>query len=308
MNSFERLCFNLLGDRMKEKRGSHLELRNNMMGARMTTPFEVYLSTAYISSIIVGLIFAAVIGFFTWVLKIPEMITYRGSMPGFIIALSDYRLVIGTVIITIFSLLVFGGITYLVFLLYPGISAGERRRNIDATLPYAINYVTAMSTAGITPAEIFRLLGESTIYGESAVEARYIAREIDIFGRDLIDALRIVSVYTPSLRMKDFIQGASASISAGSNLTEYFRSKAEQYALENRQEQRTFLETLGLIAESYVTALVAGTLFLIILQSIMSSISSSGSDPTFLYAVIYGIVPLGSIMFIVLISSMTPEV
>jgi flagellar protein FlaJ len=308
MNSFERLSFNLLGNRMKGKRGKFLQLRNNMMGARMTVPFEAYMATAYVSAVIVGLVAAAVIGFFTWILEIPEMIQYRGAVPPFIAALSDYRLILGTIIITIFSLLVFGGITYFIFLMLPGIKAGERRRNIDATLPYAINYVTAMSTAGITPAEIFRLLGESTIYGESAVEARYVAREIDIFGRDLIDALRIVGIYTPSLRMKDFLQGAMASISAGSNLTQYFRNKAEQYALENRQEQKTFLETLGLIAESYVTALVAGTLFLIILQSIMSSISSSAQSPLFLYAVIYGIVPLGSIMFIILISSMTPEV
>ncbi len=135
-------------------------------------------------------------------------------------------------------------------------------RNIDASLPYAINYVTSMSTAGITPAEVFRLLGDSPIYGESSVEARYIAREIDIFGRDLIDALRLVSSSTPSKRMKEFLQGAMASISSGGNLTDYFRTKADQYALENRQTQKLFLDTLGLISESYVTAMVAGTLFL----------------------------------------------
>jgi flagellar protein FlaJ len=207
----------------------------------------------------------------------------------------------------VFSLLVFGGMTYVAFLVYPGVIAGNRRRNIDATLPYAINYITAMSSAGITPAEIFRLLGESTIYGESAVEARHIAREIDIFGRDLIDALRIVSATTPSQRMKDFLQGAMASISSGGNLTDYFRTKAAQYALENRQGQKLFLDTLGLIAESYVTALVAGTLFLIILQSIMSVLSGD-AKPLFLYVIIYLIIPFGSVMFVVMISSMTPEV
>ncbi|HZD44424.1 MAG TPA: type II secretion system F family protein, partial [Methanomicrobiales archaeon] len=270
-------------------------------------PFEAYLATAYISSIAVGLLAAAVFGVFSYILNLPEYFSYKGNVPEFLLVLNDYKLILGTAIITILSLLIVGGITYLIFLLYPGIVAGERRRNIDSTLPYAINYVTAMSTAGITPAEIFRLLGESTIYGESAVEARYIAREIDIFGRDLIDAMRIVSTVTPSDRMKEFLQGAMAAISSGSNLTEYFRTKAHQYALENRQEQKTFLETLGLIAESYVTALVAGTLFLIILQSIMSILSGQ-SDPIFLYVVIYMIVPFGSIMFVILIDSMTPEV
>ena len=115
------------------------------------------------------------------------------------------------------------------------------------------------------------------MYGESAIEARFIALEIDLFGRDLIDALHIVSSTTPSYRMKEFLQGAMGCISSGSNLTEYFRTKAEQYSLENRQNQKMFLDTLGLIAESYVTAMVAGPLFLIILQSIMSILSRQTS-------------------------------
>jgi len=307
MNSYERLCFNILGERMRKKRDDFLFLRTDMMRARMTVPFEAYLSTAYISSVIVGLLAGVAIGLITWAFRVPEMIVYHGGVPSFIIGLEPFKLIIGTIIVFTLSILIFGGVTYAIFLIYPGVMAGERKRNIDATLPYAINYVTAMSTAGITPAEVFRLLGQSRIYGESATEARYVAREIDIFGKDLLDALRIGGIYTPSSRMRDFFQGATASISSGSNLTTYFRTKSEQYTRENRLEQKTFLETLGLISESYVTALVAGTLFLIILQSIMSTISGE-TDPLFLYAVIYGIIPLGSIMFIIMISSMTPEV
>jgi flagellar protein FlaJ len=306
MNSYERFCFNLLGKRMKAKRDDYVTLRNDLLSARSKTPFEVYLSTAFVSSIVVGLSAALVIGIITWVFQLPNLVRYSGEVPEFIVGLSAYSLVIGTLIITIFSLLVFGGLTYLVFMLYPGLEAGNRRRNIDASLPYAINYITSMSTAGITPAEVFRLLGSSKIYGQSAVEARYIAREIDIFGRDLIDALRLVSASTPSRRMKEFLQGTMASVSSGGNITEYFRTKAEQYALENRQSQKMFLETLALVSESYVTAMVAGTLFLIILQSIMS-VMSGDNNPMFLYGVIYIMIPLGSIMFVIMISSMTPE-
>ncbi|MDD1684530.1 MAG: type II secretion system F family protein [Methanoregula sp.] len=306
MNSYERFCFNLLGKRMKRKREDYAQLRNDIISARFKTPFEVYLSTAFISSIVVGLIAAVFIGGISWILKLPTLIKYKGTVPGPLVGLTPYSLVIGTILITIFSLLIFGGITYAIFIMYPGVEAGNRRRNIDASLPYAINYVTSMSTAGITPAEVFRLLGDSPIYGESSVESRYIAREIDIFGRDLIDALRLVSSSTPSKRMKEFLQGAMASISSGGNLTDYFRTKADQYALENRQTQKLFLDTLALIAESYVTAMVAGTLFLIILQSIMSVLSGD-NKPMFLYAITYIMIPLGSAAFVIMISSMTPE-
>ncbi|HMA04728.1 MAG TPA: type II secretion system F family protein [Methanomicrobiales archaeon] len=307
MNSYQRICFKLMGERLKKKRGDYMTLRNNLMRARITVPFEAYLASAYVTSFFVGISAAVVLGLFSYLLRIPEMISYKGTLPDFLVELSQYRLIFGTVAAIVLSLLIFGGLTYMVFLVYPSIHAGERRRNIDATLPYAINYITAMSTAGITPAEVFKLLGESPIYGESAAEARYIVREIEIFGKDLTDAIRVVAGLTPSDRMKEFFQGAVAAISAGTNLTDYYRNKAVQYAVENRQQQKIFLETLGLIAESYVTALVAGTLFLIILQSIMSIISGEVS-PMFLYVVIYLIVPFGSVMFVILISSMTPEV
>ncbi len=306
MNSYERFCFNLLGKRMKGKRDQYTRLRSDLISARFKVPFEVYISTAVVSSIIVGLLMAVLLGAITFFLNLPSLIKYQGQVPEILLGLNQYSLILGTIFVTVFSLLFFGGLTYLAFLLYPNVEAGNRRRNIDATLPYAINYITSMSTAGITPAEIFRLLGDSPIYGESSVEARYIAREIDIFGRDLIDALRLVSASTPSERMKEFLQGAMASIASGGNLTEYFRTKAKQYALENRQTQKLFLDTLSLIAESYVTAMVAGTLFLIIIQSIMSVLSGE-SMPILLYIITYMMIPFGSIMFVIMISSMTPE-
>jgi flagellar protein FlaJ len=306
MNSLQRFAFKLFGHYAGKKRNKYAELRNALLTARMKVPFEVYLSTAYLGSILAGILSAVFLSLVTWALNIPGMITYRGAAPDFIITLSQHALILGTILAAVMSFAVIGGITFLVFLLYPVYIAGNRKRNIDATLPYAINYVTAMSTAGIPPAEIFRQLASSTIYGESATEARFVALEIDLYGKDLIEALRLVSSTTPSFRMKEFLQGAMGCISSGSNLTEYFRNKAEQYALENRQTQKMFLETLGLIAESYVTAMVAGPLFLIILQSIMSILSRQ-SQPFFLYIIIYLIIPFGSIGFVILISSMTPE-
>jgi flagellar protein FlaJ len=163
-----------------------------------------------------------------------------------------------------------------------------------------------MSTAGIPPAEVFRQLGNSSIYGESSVEARYVTLEVDVFGKDLIEALKNVSMATPSPRMREFMQGAIGSVASGSNISEYFKTKAEQYTFENRQTQKQFLDTLALISESYVTALVAGTLFLILIQSVMSILSGEGT-PFFLYIIIYLIIPFGSVMFVVMIDAMTPE-
>lgn len=310
MNSYERFCFNLLGSRMQAKRDKYFDLIANLRSARMGITFEAYLATAYVSSGIVGTIASIFIALIVYILNIPALITFKGNIPMDIAAginqFAVYSLIAGTIVAWIVSLIVFGGLTYLVYLIYPSIIAGGRRRDIESSLPYAINYLAAMSTAGIPPAEVFRQLGNSTIYGESSVEARYVTLEIDVFGKDLIEALKNVSMATPSPRMREFMQGAIGSVASGSNISEYFKTKAEQYTFENRQTQKQFLDTLALISESYVTALVAGTLFLILIQSVMSILSGEGT-PFFLYIIIYLIIPFGSVMFVIMIDAMTPE-
>jgi flagellar protein FlaJ len=310
MNSYERFCFNLLGSRMINKRENYYDLIANLRSARMGITFEAYLSVATFSAAIAGIMGSFITAMIVYILNLPKYIIFKGNIPPDIAAginqYATFSLIGGTIIAGIISFIFFGGMLYLVFLLYPSIMAGNRRRDIESSLPYAINYLAAMSTAGIPPAEVFRQLGNSSIYGESSVEARYISLEIDVFGKDLIDALKNVSMATPSPRMREFLQGAIGSVASGSNISEYFKTKAEQYTFENRQTQKQFLDTLALISESYVTALVAGTLFLILIQSVMSILSGEGT-PFFLYIIIYLIIPFGSVMFVIMIDAMTPE-
>ena len=137
MNSYERFCFNLLGQQMKKRRDYYSQLRNDLISARLKTAFEVYTSTAVISSILVGLSAAAFMGILSWMLKLPNLIKYKGAVPGFIAGLTPYSLVIGTILITIFSLIVFGGITYAVFDATPLCRPMSMTREIPTTAPHS---------------------------------------------------------------------------------------------------------------------------------------------------------------------------
>ena len=122
MNSYERFCFNLLGERVKARREKYSELRKDLLSARIQTPFEVYLSTAFVTSILVGLLAAVSIGTITYIFKLTKLITYRGAVPEALVPIANYSLFLGTIAVTIISLLVFGGLTYFVYNLYPSIS------------------------------------------------------------------------------------------------------------------------------------------------------------------------------------------
>ncbi len=153
---------------------------------------------------------------------------------------------------------------------------------------------------------ILRSLNKAdSTYGEISREIGIIIRDMDYFGNDLRTAIINCVNQTPSDMLQDLLTNLLSVIDSGGDVTTYLNGKTDQYLQRLMQDQKSFLEILGLIAESYVTAFVAGPLFIIIMSSVMTIMN--GGSPVILYVIIYGMLPLGSIMFIVLISILTPS-
>jgi flagellar protein FlaJ len=69
---------------------------------------------------------------------------------------------------------------------------------------------------------------------------------------------------------------------------------------DNRLQQEKDLQTLGVMAESFVTVVVAAPLFLIIMMSTMAMMGQKGGD-TLLMATIFIMIPVMQLVFAVLI-------
>lgn len=187
-------------------------------------------------------------------------------------------------------------------------AAALRARRIDAQLPHALTYVATMSGAGFPPQRIFAQLAAQPVYGDVAREAALISRDIDTLGSDFVSALARASERTPSRRFQDFLQGAVTTLTAGGKLQDYFLAKSEQFQEDNEREQEKYLESLALFAESYITLVVAGPLFLIILLSVMLMFGSgSSSSLEGGYMLVLVIVPLAQAGFAVSIQAASPE-
>ncbi|MCX9025988.1 MAG: type II secretion system F family protein [Candidatus Methanoperedens sp.] len=302
------LPFVLLGEKMKEKKDQFRDLRMAMRQARIPMSYEMYISNSMFYSVLAG-IAGALLGLittyilFTFV-RLPERLTHLTFSPktAWLIQYRDFAIAI---FIVGFLTILFGGITYALFLAYPGFKAGERKGAIDRNLPFAVTFMYALSRGGMNVIEILRSLSKSTdTYGEVAREVDVVVRDMDYFGNDLRTALHNICEITPSENFRDLMYNLLTVIDSGGNISTYFRDKSEQYLNRAKIEQKGFLETLGLIAESYVTAFVAGPLFIIIL-GVMMSVMGSGSQ-VMIYAIIYAVIPIGSLMFVVMVDIITP--
>jgi flagellar protein FlaJ len=304
----KRLPFVLLGDKIKARQEKFYDLRIALRQARVPMSYEMYISNAMFYSLIAGLI-GAIIGFvmayiIVSVVGLPPTLTHL-TFTESTAWLLRFRNIGISLFIVIFLTALLGGITYGLFLVYPAFQAGERKQSIDKNLPFAVTFMYALSRGGMNVIDILRAISKSEdTYEETSREIDIVLRDMEYFGSDLKTALHNLCEITPSEKLKDLMYNLLTVIDSGGNISVYFKDKSEQYLNTAKVEQKGFLETLGLIAESYVTAFVAGPLFIIIL-GVMMAVMSHGSN-VMIYAIIYAVIPIGSIMFIIMISIITP--
>jgi len=289
LTKYQALCYKIFG--RKAAKSTQIEyIKRTLERAFMEVRPEAYIAFAWMNGVLGAV--AGVIIIILYLFVLPSFI----SLPPKLLA------------IVIPSPILLAALAYFITMMIPESRANRRKKDIDAKLPYALNFIAAMSTAGITPAEIFKSLAEQPVYGEVHKEAAWIYRDIAIFNIDIITALRNAANRTPSIKFQEFIQGAITTITSGGDLKKYFLAKAEEYTRENRRVQKEFLQTLGVLAESYVTVVVAAPLFLIIMFSVMALFGGGPSTGLIMYLLAFVMLPLANLGFALAIQSMSPEV
>ncbi len=328
-----KLAYRLFGKSFKERKSEFAYFEKILKSARISKPFDVYLAEAKFYSLIMGIV-GAVVGAILYVtifphiyhklvpskyyhievyhtpLPLPKILPDYIEIKGFKLNVSaisaQFLNTLFIIIFATFSFLFVYYITFTLFKLYPSMKVGDRKRNIDRMLPYAVNYMYALSKGGVGIIQIIKALStHEDVYGEVAKEFGYVVNLMDYFGYDFHSAMKELYDVTPSDTMKEFVAGLITTIDSGGDLTVFLATKCEQYIEKSKSEQKNFLETLGLLAESYVTIAVTAPLFILILQSIMLVIGSGNLRD--LYGVIYLLIPATSIMFAFLVYFVSPK-
>ena len=208
---------------------------------------------------------------------------------------------------------VFGGVGIMafvgVFLSLPSSTANKRKKDIESKIPIAISYIATMASADMPIDVILRELGESPEYGEVAKEAKSISMSSRVFGNDIVTAMREGARNSPSRKFSEFLQGIVTTVTSGGNLKEYFKAKATQYQDELNTIIKSNAESIGILAESYVTVGVAFPLMLIVILGVVAALESASTGMAIvLYLIVLMIIPLITISFSFLISSTIKEV
>jgi flagellar protein FlaJ len=194
--------------------------------------------------------------------------------------------------------------------MYPGFVASNRRRDIESKLAYSVTYMSAMAEAGVAPITIFENIAKSPLYGEITEEAKNIATESKIFGKDIVSVLADYSFVTPSKKFGDLLQGIVTTIRSGGDLNVYLKNKADGIMFDYRETRKEFTDTLGIYSEIFISFIFL-ILLLIVTISIFKLFSAQKLGPftydDILNILTYIVVPGFSILFILLLDAIYPE-
>jgi len=203
-----------------------------------------------------------------------------------------------------------GALTIILFYIYPAYRADSLKRKLDDELPFTTGYMAILAGAGVPPDMIFCSLAEIDVTLAVSGEAKTIVRDVELFGHDIFSALEAASDRTPSTKFKDLLEGFIASIHSGGGLTRYLRDRSRQYMKLKRIALRRASDTLSILAEFYVTLLVAGPLILVVMLAVMAMLGGGTellNPRLLLYLLAYLGIPIGSIVFLIMLDIISPR-
>jgi flagellar protein FlaJ len=208
-------------------------------------------------------------------------------------------------ITTVILLLVF-----FLFYTYPSMASGRRRKSIDATLPFGTTYLATIASSGAPPIAMFKILSQFKEYGELSVETGKIYRDVEAFGMDLVSAIRKTASRTPSEELKELLWGLDTVLTSGGSIGNFLHEKSRTFISEYRRRLEQYSRTLALLIEVYLTVVLVGSIFFIIMTALMSILGGGGDGTTMIFIqflVIFVALPFASIGFIGLLKAISPS-
>lgn len=262
-----------------------------MQKGGMEISLREYISTAFMTVTL------------TFAIEFPLLSFIFGFVPNFTVSLA---FLLGLSLSILICVLLF-----FFFYVYPSMRVGERRKEISYELPFATVYLATISGGNTPPATMFKVLSEFEQYKEVSREAAKIARDVELFGMDIITAIRNVASKTPSEDLKELLWGINTTISAGGDVSAFLHEKAKGYMDDYRRRLDEYTSTLSTLLEIYLTLIIVGSMFFIAMSALMSVFGLGGLTRGLLliaqFFTIFLFLPGLSVGFIYVIRGLSPK-
>jgi len=190
-------------------------------------------------------------------------------------------------------------ITFLLMYYYPGTEAKSLGKRVENELPFVTIHMASIAGSGIVPSQIFRVIVMSGEYPHVSKELTRLINQINVYGYDLSTALRNSAAASSSEKFAELLNGMSATINSGGDLSDFLKKKAESLVFEynlNRQKYNKVAETFMNV---YISTVIAAPMILMLMMIMIKMTGFTDLSLDFLTVVIISSVVLINLVFLV---------
>jgi len=166
-------------------------------------------------------------------------------------------------------------VTFLFIYYYPAMEKKSAENKINQELPFATIHMAAVSGSLIDPSNIFKIIISTGEYEYLGREFTKLINEINVYGYDLVGALRRSAFNSPSRRLSDLFNGLATTITSGGDLPEFFDKRSQTLLFEYRLEREKYTRSAETFMDIYISVVIAAPMILMLLL-IMMSVSGLG--------------------------------
>jgi flagellar protein FlaJ len=214
------------------------------------------------------------------------------------------------VILSLAASMGLAGMTFVGMQATPVLNAKTRATKLGEEIPHYVGYMATLCASGLSLEGVFKAISKEDSNEEIIKDAKFITRNIEILGMDVITAVNDLIKRTPKGPYSELLDGAVITFKAGGNLREFFLATAKVQLEEKKLNVKRSTESLGIIAELYTILLIVFPLMAVIMLSIMAIMSPNlaGFDLiTLMNLLTYVMVPLFGIVLLIMMHSMVPK-
>jgi len=160
---------------------------------------------------------------------------------------------------------------FVVMYYYPKSEAKSLSSKIDQELPFITVHMSAIASSGVDPVSIFQVLLNSKEYPYTVMELTKLMNLINFNGKDLVTALRETSRSSPSIKLKELLDGFATTITAGGSLRQFLGKHSETLLFDYKLERERYTKTSETFMDIYISIVIAAPMILLMLFVIMGS-------------------------------------
>jgi len=198
--------------------------------------------------------------------------------------------------------------TFSFMYLYPSLEKKSTENKINQELPFAIIHMAAISGSLIEPTKVFSIISATKEYPHLEREFNKLLNEINIYGYDIVTALKDVASNSPSTKLSELFNGLATTITSGGDLYDYFDKRSQTLLFEYRIEREKNTKTAETFMDIYISVVIAAPMILMLLLMMMQiSGLGTGIGTSMITILIVGGVSLINVFFLIFLRLKQPE-